>query len=397
MVLADTEGAMLALLMRHSFVSICLAVFLEELGIPMPIPTDLLIIFAGVTGARSLPRLGMLFVAIAIASAIGSSGLYAVVRRGGGPLVERFGRYVHLGPQQLARGQAFLKRRGWRGIALGRATPGLRYLTVIACGLLNIPYRRYVTAHLAGSSVYIGVLLALGALFGPTIIDHIHIPRLWLRMVWLLALSAGLPLLLGWLCYRGHARRRAVPALHHVLGAVLLAGFAGTTALGASWATAAALTELTGTPQALNVTYTLARWLLGRGLRATSAYMLIYSSLLLLCVVVCAAYYELILPRLAPRGAGLIRQVLGLTLLGVVLVLSFLAPALIAERDSPVGAWWSAGGMPLLLTIGLGILDYALTTVYSRALAIAVLPSLPGGVQISSHDDRAAGASEGAG
>src|SRR5207253_11399327 len=121
------------------------------------------------------------------------------------------------------------------------------------------------------------------------------------------------------------------------------------------------------------------------------AYMLIYSSLLLLCVVVCAAYYELILPRLAPGGAGLIRQVLGLTLLGVVLVLSFLAPALIAERDSPLSAWWSTGGALLLLTIGLGILDYALTTVYSRALVIAVLPSLPGGVQVSSRDDRAAG------
>ena len=54
--------------------------------------------------------------------------------------------------------------------------PGLRYLTVIVCGLLSVPYRRYITAHLAGSSVYIAVLLALGALFGPTILDVIHLP-----------------------------------------------------------------------------------------------------------------------------------------------------------------------------------------------------------------------------
>ena len=48
---------MLGLLAKHAFTAIFLAVLIEELGIPMPIPTDLLIIFAGVMGTDSLPRL----------------------------------------------------------------------------------------------------------------------------------------------------------------------------------------------------------------------------------------------------------------------------------------------------------------------------------------------------
>ena len=48
---------MLGLVTRHSLIAICLAVFLEELGIPMPIPTDILIVFAGVAAGQSLPRL----------------------------------------------------------------------------------------------------------------------------------------------------------------------------------------------------------------------------------------------------------------------------------------------------------------------------------------------------
>src|SRR3954469_10999476 len=134
---------MLGSLVRHSFAVVLLAVMVEELGIPMPIPTDVLIVYAGAVAARSVLQLGLSFVMLSIASAIGASGLYVIVRRGGRPLVERFGRYVRLGPKQLARAEALLDRGGWWAIAFGRAIPGLRYATVIACGLLRIPYIRF--------------------------------------------------------------------------------------------------------------------------------------------------------------------------------------------------------------------------------------------------------------
>ncbi len=138
----------------------------------------------------------LLFGLLTLSPAIGASGLYAIVRRGGRPLVDRFGRYVHLGPEQLARSEALLARSGWGGIALGRALPGLRYVTVVACGLFRVPYLRFLTAHLAGSSVYIAVFLALGATFGPQILERIHPPAFTLRLLWLLPLAVGLPLLM---------------------------------------------------------------------------------------------------------------------------------------------------------------------------------------------------------
>jgi membrane protein DedA with SNARE-associated domain len=367
---------MLALLDRHSFIAMCLAVLLEELGVPMPIPTDLLIIFAGVKATLSLQGLGLWFLALNIASALGASGLYAVVRRGGRPLVARYGRYGHMGPEQLARAERTLARTGWTGIAIGRSIPGLRYGTVIICGLLNIPYRRFVTAHIVGSSIYIVAFLLLGAAFGPKVVERVHLPALSLRLLWLLGLGLGLPLLLAWLCYRGHAQPRVAPSRRRTLGAILLASFAGATALAASWATAASLAELLGSSRPLNVTYSLARLLLGRGLRETSAYMLVYSALLLLSVGIGAAYYELILPLLAPRGTTLTKQALGLAVLVIGLVSSFLTPALLATRGSPLDLWWRAGGPVLLLAIAAGILSYSLTTAYGRALAIAILPSL---------------------
>lgn len=369
---------MLDLVTRHSFIAICLAIFLEELGVPMPIPTDILIIFAGAASGQSFAKLTLWFVLISIVSALGSSGLYLIVRRGGRPLVERFGRYVHLGPEQLMRAEQTLNRTGWFGIACGRALPGVRYVTVIACGLLRVPYGRYITAHIAGSSVYIVVFLTLGSYFGPMIAERLHAPEIVLRLLWLGALSLGLPLLLGWLCVRGHARYVAEPSRWRQFSALLLASFLGSTSLAATWAGVAALTEVLGDPRSIDMSHMLARILLSTGFRAShvSALILVYAGILLICAMVGVCYYELIQPRLASHRTPLLHQALGLALLGGIVVASCFSIAMLFGHLRPIQPWWSSDGSLVLLAVMAGVLSYTLTTVFGRALAIAVLPSL---------------------
>lgn len=342
----------------------------------MPIPTDVMIVLAGTTAGGSLPRLALFFVALTLASAVGGTGLYAIVRRGGRPLVDRFGRYVHLGPEQLARAEALLGRGGWRSIAIGRAIPGLRYATVIACGLLEVPYLRYVTAHVVGSSVYIATFLALGATFGPTVLDRIHLPALAVRLLWLLPLAVGLPLLILWWSRRAHRQPAANPSRRRRVGAVLLGSFAGTTALAATLSASATVAELLGASHPMNVPYALlAQLLLDVGLDVDATSLLLYALLLSLLTGVATAYCELVLPYLAPRGVSPLHQALGLALLafglfGIVLSTLFVA------RDGLLGLWWQTGGPVMLLGVTLGVVLYASTVVYGRALAIAMAPTL---------------------
>jgi hypothetical protein len=112
---------------------------------------------------------------------------------------------------------------------------------------------------------------------------------------------------------------------------MLLVSIAGTTALAASWATTSTLAQLVERPYSLNATFALAGWLLGRGFRATSAYALLYTGLLLLCVGVGTIYDMYLLPRLAPRGTTRLRQALGLALLIMVLVIMIFAPLLVHQ------------------------------------------------------------------
>jgi membrane protein DedA with SNARE-associated domain len=353
---------MLTSLARHSFVAILLVVTIEEVGIPLPIPSDFLVVFAGTTADRSLPRLVLFFVALTVASGVGASGLYAMVRRGGRPLVERFGSYVHLGPEQLARAEALLSRSGWGGIAVGRATPGLRYATVIACGLLEVSYPRFVTATLVGSSVYVGAFLALGAIFGPTVLERIHLPALAAR------------LLLVWGSSRSARSTDTSP--RRVVGAALLGSFAGAIALSATLSAIATVAELLGASHPLNVAYAFVGWLVGAGPKVHATSLLLYTGLLLLLVGLNAAYYELVLPYLAPRGVSRLWQVLGLAFLTIGVFAMIFASTAFVRRDDSFELWWQTGAPTVLIGIACGVAAYALTAVYGRALVLAVAPTL---------------------
>lgn len=364
---------MLRLITRHSLVAIFFAVALEELGVPMPIPTDLLIIFAGVRAGRGLPSLVLWFALLSVASAAGASGLYAIVRRGGRPLVERFGKYVHLGPDQLARAERFLMRRGWSGIAIGRAIPGLRYVTVIACGLLNVPYWRFLTAHLVGSSLYIATFLALGALFGPSVLSQIQIPHLALRLLWLVALAVGLPALLVWVVNRAGSQRPAIASRRRVFLSELFASGVGTIAFAATLALAAAIAELSGAPAPLRVVYRVSSQFWGTRGSVPGIVTLEYGLLLVLCVAVGAVYEYVVMPRPSFRARTRIGEVLGLTVLGTLVVGGVLAALVTTTRTALP---WSAGSLLLGgLIVALGMLSYAVTAVHAQTLAMALVPS----------------------
>lgn len=363
---------MMNLLSKYSFGAICLAVLVEEMGLPMPIPTDLLIVFAGASQPQSLQRLVLWFLALSIASATGASGLYAAVRRGGRPIITRFGRYVHLGPEQLARSESLLARGGWLSIAVGRAIPGLRLATVIACGLLRIPYHRFLTAHLVGSSLYIVVFLALGRIFGTSIVRWLDTPLLSIRLLGLLVLAFVLPALLRWWSGRIEAPQAQTRSPRHALVAALSASFVGAIAFAALWATAATLAELGGAPRPLNVTYALVGELVEEDLSARGANILAYAALPLLCMSLATVYFELVLPRLSPR-LSLNRQVGSLALLDLLLIGSSLVIVRVLIIEMPTGGWLIA--IPALV---LGSVSYAITTVHGRALALAVRPTLRG-------------------
>jgi membrane protein DedA with SNARE-associated domain len=62
---------------------------------------------------------------------------------GGRPLVERHGRWLHLGPENLERAERWFERWGDLAVFLGRVTPVIRSFVSIPAGVARMPLGRF--------------------------------------------------------------------------------------------------------------------------------------------------------------------------------------------------------------------------------------------------------------
>lgn len=157
---------LLALISQHGYLFAFILLFIEEAGIPLPVPGDGIMLFTGF-----LVRMGRLnpflaFLALESGTLAGATVLFWIMRLGGAPLVRRYGKYVGLDEERLPKIEEWMRRRGSFGIFLGRLVPGLRIPTTIVSGLLEVPYWQFLPYMAAGSSIYILIFLGLGIALG---------------------------------------------------------------------------------------------------------------------------------------------------------------------------------------------------------------------------------------
>jgi len=164
---------------HHGVVAGFTLVLIEEAGVPVPIPGDVLMLALGVHARQGLVPLWQALLVLEVATLVGASVLYFASARAGRGLVYRYGRYIHLTPERLDRAEAWLQRHGPVAIVLGRLTPGLRMATVIACGVFGVPFWRFLPGLAIGAMVYILLYTLLGFFIGPVvlqIIEGVHVP-----------------------------------------------------------------------------------------------------------------------------------------------------------------------------------------------------------------------------
>lgn len=146
-----------------------LILFFEELGIPSPIPSDVLMLLAGARAREGLYPYWQVLLALEAATILGTTGLFLFSRRFGRSVVDRYGWLLHLGPETLAKAERAITKSGGRAIVIGRVIPGLRIVTPIAAGVLDVPLRTFLPAVSIGAFIYIATFITVGALAGPIV------------------------------------------------------------------------------------------------------------------------------------------------------------------------------------------------------------------------------------
>ena len=176
-----------------------------EAGVPIPLPADLVMFTVGERVAAGKFPLWLAVGGFEVIAVVGTTALFIASRGPAHRIIARFGPRLGLTQARVGRAAAFAETRGRPGLALGRGTPGLRTITVIAAGVSGLSWRRALPALILGSSVFLQVHLVLGLLLGPLAVrafDQAKGPAL----AALAALVAGT--LIFW---RARRRKRAAP------------------------------------------------------------------------------------------------------------------------------------------------------------------------------------------
>ena len=185
--------------------------YVEESGIPLPVPGDVYVAYLGrLASGDPLRWLGAWLGIITVVTG-GASNLYLVSRRWGTVLLEhRLAALVDLDPERLASAERWFARYGAVAIIFGRHVPGLRIPVTLVAGVSRVSYPVFAASVAVSTAVWAAVWLYLGSRFGP------ELGRFFGHHAWTYALSVALIIgvvaafvVRGWLRMRsGESRRR---------------------------------------------------------------------------------------------------------------------------------------------------------------------------------------------
>jgi membrane protein DedA with SNARE-associated domain len=187
---------------HYGYWAILALVMIEDFGIPVPGETIMIAgaIYAG-HGQLNVVTVGLVaFFAAVIGDNIG----FAIGHFGGRELALRWGRYVFLTEERLAKAEHFFERHGGWIISVARFVEGLRQANGIVAGITGMHWRRFIAFNALGAALWVGTWVSLGYLAG----NHINTIYHYITQYSLYALIVAVVLVAGYVIRRVLRRRR---------------------------------------------------------------------------------------------------------------------------------------------------------------------------------------------
>src|ERR671917_1401008 len=159
-----TVDYVLSLIGQYGYLVVFLGVMLESIGIPLPGET--ILIAAGVMVQQGRLDLGDAIIFGILGAVVGDQIGYWVGREGGRPFVLRWGRYLLVTPERLARAERFFARHGGKAVFLARFVAGLRVFGALVAGISRMRWRTFFFYNAVGGTVWATAAVMVGYLLG---------------------------------------------------------------------------------------------------------------------------------------------------------------------------------------------------------------------------------------
>lgn len=132
----------------------------------LPVPDETLLAFTGYLVFKGHLALAPAFAAALAGSLCGITFSYTLGRIFGLPLIHRYGRYLHIREDHLAKAHAWFARVGHWSLTLGYFVAGVRHLTAYAAGMSDVAYPQFACFAYSGGVLWVSTFLGLGYFLG---------------------------------------------------------------------------------------------------------------------------------------------------------------------------------------------------------------------------------------
>ena len=189
---------------QYGYWTVAVALLLENAGIPIPGETVLLFASFLAFSEHELSLPWIILVAT-LAATVGDNLGYALGRRGGRPLLERYKHWFRISDRTVQRGERMFARYGSATIFFARFLFGLRIIAGPLAGVLHMRWKQFVLFNFLGAAVWVTVVALVGYFFGS---QWDHVVRVLKEVdTGILIAAAGIILIL-WLRHRHNASRQ---------------------------------------------------------------------------------------------------------------------------------------------------------------------------------------------
>jgi membrane protein DedA with SNARE-associated domain len=128
----------------------------------VPIPSELVMPFAGWLAYKGEFSLPVILVINSVAALVGSGICYWLGAAGGKPLLLKYGKFILVRRKDIEKTEAFFARHGKATILVGRFLPVVRHIISIPAGIARMPLVPFFTQTFIGATIWGSVLIMIG-------------------------------------------------------------------------------------------------------------------------------------------------------------------------------------------------------------------------------------------
>ncbi len=128
----------------------------------VPVPSEIVVPPAAFWAAQGRMSFGMVVVMATLGSYVGSVANYFFFKWVGLPVAKKYGKLVLISPEKLDTAERWVRSYGAPGVFLARLLPVIRHLISIPAGVLEMPFRAFSIATVAGAGLWCFILAWFG-------------------------------------------------------------------------------------------------------------------------------------------------------------------------------------------------------------------------------------------